>query len=146
MRHGFGVAALALTLAIAGLEGASRTAYAAAGAPPKGALPAPKTGAELKHACGQSDPKFSGLVGEITFRQMLITQCRGLVTGVADLINASEVTFEGKPVWQCVQDRTDYEALAASFVKWVGRRPALMRKAASIAFVEAIEMSAPCPK
>jgi hypothetical protein len=43
-----------------------------------------------------------------------------------------------------VKDREDHDALAAQYVKWVGRRPTLLRKPASMAFVEAIEMSGKC--
>ncbi|MEM7252360.1 MAG: hypothetical protein AAF493_13160 [Pseudomonadota bacterium] len=87
---------------------------------------------------------YNGLVGEKVLREMLIVQCRAAVGAIADLVADGHITAAGEPVWKCVKGTDDREALAATFVKWVGRRPALMRKPASIAFVEAIEMSAKC--
>ena len=75
---------------------------------------------------------------------MLIAQCSAMVAAIVELVNGGEYAIDNTPVWQCVKDREDQSALAATYVKWVGRRPALLRKPASMAFVEAIEMSEKC--
>ncbi len=135
---------LAFTLAVTSLLGGSGTAQAAAGAPPTEAIAAPKTGAELKHACGQGVDGYSELVGEIILRYMLVSQCRAAVAAIVDLVNSGQYEIDGTAAWQCVENRDDRDALAATFVTWVGRRPALLRKPASLAFIEAIEMSEKC--
>ena len=129
-----------------GVYGGAGTAFAAAGAPPNEPIETPKNGADLKHACGQNVEGFSELVGEQILRAMLIVQCRAMVAAVVELVNNGQYVVDDTPVWQCVKDREDLDALAATYVKWVGRRPALLRKPASMAFVEAIEMSAKCRK
>ena len=134
-------AALAASLGMAAMSG---TAFAAAGSPPSGPIEAPKTGADLKHACGQTVDGFDGVEGERMLREMLIVQCWSVVSAVVDLVEAGDFSLDGKPVWECVSDRSDQQALTEAFVKWVGRRPALMRQTAPVAFVQAVEMSAKC--
>ena len=122
----------------------AQQSFAAAGAPPGGPLEAPKTGADLKHACGQTVDGFDGREGERTLREMLITQCRATVSAIVEMVEGGQYMIGEREVWKCVENRTDEAALAETFVKWVGRRPQLMRMPAAVAFVEAVEMSAKC--
>ena len=133
-----------LMLTAAGLYDSTGTAFAGAGAPPSGPIDPPETGADLKHACGQNVEGFSERVSEQILRAMLIVQCRAMVAAVVELVNNGQYAIDGAPVWQCVKDRENHDALAAQYVKWVGRQPALLRKPAPMAFVEAIEMSEKC--
>ena len=137
-------AVFVLSIAGAAAVFSAGSASAAAGAPPGGPIEAPKTGADLKHACGQSVEGYGSVEGERMLREMLIVQCWAVVSAVVDLVGAGEYAVDGKPVWQCVKDPADHEALTKAFVTWVGRRPALMRKPAPVAFVEAVEMSEKC--
>lgn len=135
---------MVLALIGAGLCGGTGAAFAAAGAPPSEPIAAPSNGAELKHACGQSVKGFSDLEGEKALRHMLIAQCSAVVAAIVELVKGGQYAIDDTPVWQCVKNREDQGALTATYVKWVGRRPALLRKPASIAFIEAIEMSEKC--
>lgn len=146
MMHAIRNRIVAPALCAAMLISTAGEAFAAAGAPPSGPLEPPKTGADLKHACGQSVEGFDGVEGERMLREMLITQCRASVSAIVELVEGAQFSIDGREVWKCVEDRTDQDALAAAFVKWVGRRPPLMRKPAAVAFIEAVEMSAKCPK
>lgn len=141
MKHHFLGAMLAASLGAASMSG---TAFAAAGAPPSGPIEAPKTGADLKHACGQTVEGFSEREGERMLREMLIVQCWSVVSAIVDLVESGEFSMGSKPVWECVTDRSDRQALIEAYVTWVGRRPALMRQPAPVAFVQAVEMSAKC--
>jgi hypothetical protein len=78
------------------------------------------------------------------YRSMLIVQCRAVVGTIVELVAAGKYALNDTPIWQCVENREDHAALTAAFVQWVGRRPALLRKPAAVAFVEAIEMSETC--
>ena len=131
------------TLMIVGLF-YSAAVLAGAGAPPTQPIDTPTTGAELKYACGQNIEDFSERVSEEILRAMLIVQCRAMVAGVVELVNNGQFAIDGEPVWQCVKDRENHDALAAQFVKWVGRRPTLLRDSAPMAFVQAVEMSEKC--
>jgi hypothetical protein len=133
-----------LMLTGVGLFGGNSAALAAAGSPPHGPIDAVETGANLKFACGQGVDGFDQVVGEEMLRAMLIVQCRAVVGTIVELVGAGEYAIGDAPIWQCVENREDHEALTAAFVKWVGRRPALLRKPAAVAFVEAIEMSEKC--
>lgn len=133
-----------LMLSGAALYGSSDTAFAGAGAPPTQPIKTPETGADLKYACGQNSEDFEERVSEQIHRTMLIVQCRATVAAIVELVNNGQYTIDGALVWQCVKDREDHDALAAQYVKWVGRKPVLLRKSASIAFIEAIEMSEKC--
>jgi hypothetical protein len=135
---------MVLALTGLGLLGGNSAAFAAAGSPPHGPIDAVETGANLKFACGQGVEGFDQVVGEEMLRAMLIVQCRAVVGTVVELVGAGEYAINDAPIWQCVEIREDHEALTAAFVKWVGRRPALLRKPAAVAFVEAIEMSGKC--
>lgn len=132
----------AAVCAVLALSGGA--AFAAAGAPPSGPIKAPETGAELKHACGQTIDGFSGREGERMLREMLIVQCWAVVAAVVEMVEAGQYQIGDKPAWGCIENPTDQEALTKAFVTWVGRRPPLLRKPASVAFVEAIEMSERC--
>ena len=138
------IGAVLAALLVVSVAGASGSAFAAAGSPPSGPIEAPKTGADLKHACGQTVEGFSEVEGERMLREMLIVQCWSVVATVVDLVEAGNFALEGKPVWECVTDRSDHKALIEAYVKWVGRRPPLMRQPAPVAFVQAVEMSAKC--
>ncbi len=116
----------------------------AAGSPPDGPIDAVQTGADLKFACGQDVEGFNEVVGEQMYRSMLIVQCQAVVGAIAEMIRAGQFAVEDKPRWQCVTIPEDLHELSATFVTWVGRRPALMRETAALAFIEAIELSAPC--
>jgi hypothetical protein len=135
-------------MTVAALTGAGvygvGAAFAAAGAPPHGPIEAVQTGADLKLACGQGVEGFDEVVGENMYRAMLIVQCRAVVGTIVELVAAGQYALDEAPIWQCVEHRGDPDALTAAFVKWVGRRPALLRKPAAVAFVEAIEMSEKC--
>ena len=141
MKRQFLSTMLAASLSAAAMSG---SAMAAAGAPPSGPIEAPKTGADLKHACGQTVEGFSEREGERMLREMLIVQCWSVVAAVVDMVEAGQFSLDGKPVWECVTDRGDQQALIEAFVTWVGRRPPLMRQTAPVAFVQAVEMSAKC--
>lgn len=136
----------AIWVAVAGLGlyGGAQPSFGAAGSPPNGPIEAVETGANLKFACGQSVDGFKDVVGEETYRWMLIVQCRAVVGAVTELIKAGQYALEDSPRWQCVDIPDNLDELSATFVTWVGRRPALMRAPAAVAFIEAIEMSAPC--
>lgn len=127
-----------------GLTAATQPGFTAAGSPPDGPIDSVKTGADLKFACGQDVEGFSGIVGEKMYRSMLIVQCRAVVGTVAGLMQAGQLAFDDKPKWQCVTIPDNLNDLSATFVTWIGRKPALMRQPAAVAFVEAIEASAPC--
>lgn len=141
MKHHFIGTMLTAWLSAAAMSG---TAFAAAGAPPSGPIEAPKTGADLKHACGQTIDGFNEREGERMLREMLIVQCWSVVSAIVDLVDSGEFSVSSKPVWECVDDRSDHQALIEEYVTWVGRRPALMRQPAPVAFVQAVEMSAKC--
>ncbi len=145
MHHSFRALSLGIALVGVSLVSTTDNVFAAAGAPPSSPIEAPSTGADLKHACGQNIDGFSDRVGESVLRAMLVVQCRAVVAAVVELVNSGQYEIDGAPVWKCVENREDYDALAATYVQWVGRQPPLMRKPASMAFVEAIEMSAKCP-
>ncbi len=135
---------MVLALAGLGLFGGTGAASAAAGSPPQGPIEAVHTGANLKFACGQGVEGYDQVVGEEMLRAMLIVQCRAVVGTVVELVGAGQYAIDDALIWQCVENREDHDALTAAFVKWVGRRPALLRKPAAVAFVEAIEMSEKC--
>ncbi len=137
---------LAVTAVVSGLAASFGTgsALAAAGSPPLGPIDPVETGSDLKFACGQHVEGFKDVVGEEFLRWMLIVQCRAFVGGVVELIQTGQVVIEDSPRWQCVTIPEDVDELSATFVTWVGRRPALMREPAAIALVEAVELSAPC--
>ncbi len=134
-----------MLVAIIGLSaGSARPGLTAAGAPPDGPIDAVETGAHLKFACGQEVEGFKDVVGEKMYRTMLIVQCRAVVGTVAGMIKAGQFALDDTPKWQCVDIPEDLSELSATFVTWVGRRPALMRRPAAVALIEAIELSAPC--
>jgi hypothetical protein len=135
---------LVLGLAGAGFCGGEGAAFAAAGAAPLGPIDAVESGADLKLACGQGVEGFDQVVGEKMYRSMLIVQCRAVVGTIVELVAAGKYTLNDTPIWQCVENREDQDALTVAFVQRVGRRPALLRKPAAVAFVEAIEMSEKC--
>jgi hypothetical protein len=135
---------LVLALGGAGFCGGVDAAFAAAGAAPLGPIDPVTSGADLKLACGQAVEGFDQVVGEKMYRSMLIVQCRAVVGTIVELVAAGSYALNGTPVWQCVENREDHDALTVAFVQWVGRRPALLRKPAAVAFVEAIEMSEKC--
>ena len=116
----------------------------AAGSPPTGPIDAIETGSDLKFACGQEAEGFKDVVGEQFRRWMLIVQCRAVVGAIMTMIKAGQFALDDTPRWQCVTIPDDPGELSATFVTWVGRSPALMRKPAAVAFVEAIELSTPC--
>lgn len=144
MSHSLHNFMMVLVLTGLGLFGGTSAAFAAAGAPPQGPIDAVHTGANLKFACGQGVEGYDQVVGEEMLRAMLIVQCRAVVGTVVELVGAGQYAIGDSPIWQCVEDREDHDALTAAFVKWVGRSPALLRKPAAVAFVEAIEMSEKC--
>jgi hypothetical protein len=119
-------------------------AMAAAGSDPLGPIDPVKTGADLKHACGQSVDGYDKVVGQKMYRAMMIVQCRAVVGAIVDLVAAGRYAGKDGPIWRCVENPSDHEALTATFVKWVGRRAPLLREPAGAAFVEAIEMSEKC--
>jgi hypothetical protein len=133
-----------LALTGTGFGGGVGDAFAAAGAAPLGPIDAVKSGADLKLACGQGVQGFDQVVGEKMYRSMLIVQCRAVVGTIVELVAAGQYALNDTPIWQCVENRKDHDALTSAFVQWVGRRPALLRKPAAVAFVEAIEMSEKC--
>ena len=135
---------LVLALAGAGFCGGVDAAFAAAGGAPLGPIDPVKSGADLKLACGQGVEGFDQVVGEKTYRSMLIIQCRAVVGTIVELVAAGKYALDDTPIWQCVEHPEDQDALTVAFVQWVGRRPALLRKPAAVAFVEAIEMSEKC--
>jgi len=136
---------LVMLTAIIGLSvGSAQPGFTAAGAPPDGPIDAVETGADLKLACGQEVDGFEDVVGEKTYRSMLIVQCRAVVGTIAGMIKAGQFAIKDAPKWQCVTIPEDLGELSATFVSWVGRKPALMRKPAAVAFIEAIELSARC--
>ena len=134
---------MAAVLGLSASLGAS-PGLAAAGSPPVGPIDAVVTGSDLKFACGQEAEGFRDVVGEQFHRWMLIVQCRAVVGAITTMIKAGQFALDDAPRWQCVTIPEDLVELSATFVTWVGRRPALMRKPAAVAFVEAIELSAPC--
>lgn len=141
----FRVRNIVMALAIVGLSaGATQPGFTAAGSPPNGPIESVVTGADLKFACGQEVDGFNEVVGEKMYRSMLIVQCRAVVGAIADMIRAGQFAVEDAPKWQCVTIPEDLNELSATFVTWVGRKPALMRAPAAVAFIEAIESSAPC--
>ena len=144
MRHHVQTLMMVLALTAAGFYGGIGAAFAAAGSPPHGPIEAVNTGADLKLACGQGVEGFDDVVGERMHRAMLIVQCRAVVGAIVELVEAGQYTLDQAPIWQCVENRGDHDALTAAFVKWIGRSPALLRKPAAVAFVEAIEMSEKC--
>lgn len=144
MSHCIRAFVFVLMLAGAGLYVSTDTVFAGAGAPPSSPIDTPETGADLKYACGQNIEDFSERVSEQILRAMLIVQCRAMVAAVVELVKNGQYTIDGTPVWKCVKDRENRDALAAQYVKWVGRQPALLRKPAPMAFVQAIEMSEKC--
>ena len=134
-----------MLMAVIGFSvGSAQPGLTAAGSPPDGPIDAVETGADLKLACGQEVEGFDEVVGEKMYRSMLIVQCRAVVGTIAGLIKAGQFAMEDKPKWQCVTIPEDLSELSATFVTWVGRKPALMRQPAAVAFVEAIELSARC--
>lgn len=138
------VLVLVMGFALVGSFSAIGTAFAAAGSDPLGPINPVKTGADLKHACGQSVQGYDKVVGQKMYRTMMIVQCRAVVGAIVDLVVTEQISGKGGPIWRCVQDQGDHAALTATFVKWVGRRAALLREPAAVAFAEAIEMSATC--
>jgi hypothetical protein len=135
---------LVLALAGAGFCGGVGAAFAAAGAAPLGPIDPVKSGADLKLACGQRVEGFDQIAGEKMYRSMLIVQCRAVVGTIVELVAAGKYALNDMPIWQCVENREDHDALTVAFVQWVGRRPALLREPAAVAFIEAIEMSEKC--
>lgn len=138
------IVAVVMAMAFVGVFGAVGTAFAAAGSDPLGPINPVKTGADLKHACGQTVEGYQKIVGQKTWRDMMTVQCRAVVGAVVELVAAGKVAGKEGPIWQCIENPGDHDALAATFVKWVGRRAPLLREPAAIAFVEAIEMSEKC--
>lgn len=135
---------IALALTAGSSSVGAGAALAAAGSPPSGPIEPVETGADLKFACGQGVEGFDQVVGENMLRAMLIVQCRAVVGTIVEMVEAGDYALDEAPIWLCVENRADHDALTADFVKWVGRRPALLRKPAAVAFVEAIEMSQKC--
>jgi hypothetical protein len=138
------VVALMIGMAFGVMSGGMGTAFAAAGSDPLGPINPVKTGADLKHACGQGVQGYHKVVGQKTWRDMMMVQCRAVVGAVVELVAAGQVAGKDGPVWRCVQSPDDHDALTATFVQWVGRRAPLLREPAAVAFVEAIEMSEKC--
>ncbi len=136
---------LVVLMAIFGLSvGATQPGFSGAGAPPDGPIDAIETGADLKFACGQEVKDFEDVVGEKTYRSMLIVQCRAVVGTIVGMMEAGQFALDDARKWQCVTIPEDLNEMSAAFVAWVGRKPGLMRRSAAVAFVEAIESSAPC--
>ena len=144
MRHHVRTFMMVLAVTGAAFYGGTGAAFAAAGSPPHGPIEAVHTGADLKLACGQGVEGFDEVVGERMYRSMLIVQCRAVVGAIVELVEAGQYALDEAPIWRCVENRGDHDALTAAFVEWVGRRPALLRKPAAVAFVETIEMSEKC--
>ena len=126
----------------AGLD--ASPALAAGGAPPNGPIDPVETGSDLKLACSQEIEGSDDVVGELFLRWMLMVQCRAVVGTIVTMVQAGEFTLDDAPRWQCVTVPEDLGQLSETFVTWVARRPPLMRQPAAVAFVEAIELSAPC--
>lgn len=136
---------LGVLIAVIGLGvGGAKHGLAAAGSPPQGPIDAVETGADLKFACGQELDGFQDMVGERMHRFMLIVQCRAVVGAIAEMIKAGHFALDDAPRWRCVTIPEDMGVLSETFVTWIGRKPSLMRKPAAVAFIEAIELSAPC--
>jgi hypothetical protein len=133
-----------MTLVGMGLFGGAQTGYAAGGSPPAGPIDEATTGAKLKLACGQEVEGFADVVGENMYRAMLTVQCRAMVGGIVGMFKDGQYALAETPKWQCVEIPEDLHDMITTFVTWVGRRPALLRKPAAVAFIEAIELSAPC--
>jgi hypothetical protein len=138
------IATLAMSIMGSGIAGTASTAFAAAGSDPLGPINPVKTGADLKHACGQGVEGYHKVVGQKMWRAMMIVQCRAVVGAVVELAASGQLVGEDGPAWRCVQSPDDHDALTAAFVQWVGRRAPLLREPAAVAFVEAIEMSEKC--
>ena len=136
--------ALAFVMTAVCISGGMGTAFAAAGSDPLGPINPVKTGADLKHVCGQSVEGYHKVVGQKMWRAMMIVQCRAVVGAVVELVAAGQVASKDGPVWRCIENPGDHDALTATFVQWVGRRASLLREPAAVAFVEAIEMSEKC--
>lgn len=136
--------AIAAAMTAIGILAMAGQVHAAAGSPPSGPIEAPKDGADLKHACGQSVDGFAQKEGEQMLRAMLIVQCTAAVNAIVDMVEAGEYKIDGREIWKCLDDKSDREKLVETFVTWVGRRPQLLRLAPAVAFVEAVEMSARC--
>lgn len=117
---------------------------AAGGSPPNGPIDPIETGSDLKFACSQEIEDSKDVVGEQFYRWMLMVQCRAVVGTIVTMIQAGQFALDESPRWQCVTVPEDLGQLSETFVTWVGRRPPLMRQPAAVAFVEAIELSAPC--
>ncbi len=120
------------------------TGLAAGGSPPNGPIDPIETGSDLKFACSQDIEGSKDVVGEQFYRWMLQVQCRAVVGAIVTMIQAGQFTLDEAPRWQCVTVPEDLGELSETFVTWVARRPPLMRQPAAVAFVEAIELSAPC--
>lgn len=135
-----------LALAVIGMAvlAGTNSARAAAGSDPVGPINPVKTGADLKHVCGQGVQGYEKIVGQKTWRDMMMVQCRAVVGTVVELVAAGRLAGKDGPAWRCIEDPGDHDALTATFVTWVGRRATLLREPAAIAFVEAIEMSEKC--
>ena len=97
-------------------------------AAPLGPIDAVELAPTLKLACGQGVEGFDQVVGEKMYRSMLIVQCRAVVGTIVELVAAGKYSLNDTPIWQCVENREDHDALTVAFVQWVGRRPALLRK------------------
>lgn len=136
-------AMIGVVLGLSATTGAN-AALAAGGSPPNGPIDAVVTGSDLKFACSQEIEGSKDVVGEQFYRWMLMVQCRAVVGAIVTMIEAGQFALDGSPRWQCVTVPDDLRDLSATFVTWVGRRPPLMREPAAVAFVEAIELSAPC--
>ena len=117
---------------------------AAGGSPPNGPIDPIETGSDLKFACSQEIKGSKDVVGEQFYRWMLMVQCRAVVGTIVTMVQAGQFTLDESPSWQCVTVPEDLGQLSETFVTWVARRPPLMRQPAAVAFVEAIELSAPC--
>ena len=117
---------------------------AAGGSPPNGPIDPIETGSDLKFACSQEIEGSKDVVGEQFYRWMLMVQCRAVVGTIVTMIQAGQFSLDESPRWRCVTVPEDLGQLSETFVTWVGRRPPLMRQPAAVAFVEAIELSAPC--
>lgn len=144
MRRHARIVALTVAVMFGGLAGIAGNAFAAAGSDPLGPINPVKTGADLKHACGQGVQGYHKVVGQKTWRDMMMVQCRAVVGAVVELVAAGQVAGQDGPVWRCVQAPEDHDALTTTFVEWVGRRATLLREPAALAFIEAIEMSEKC--
>ena len=134
---------------MAGMLGGTATlssspVLAAGGSPPNGPIDPIETGSDLKFACSQDIEGSEDVVGEQFYRWMLMVQCRAVVGTIVTMIEAGQFALDDAPRWQCVPIPDDLGELSTTFVNWVARRPPLLRQPAAVAFVEAVELSAPC--